>query len=125
MLPSAAKRNIHTYNPGARRAYVAFKLSVRCRQREQTALGSDTSRSRTVLDYLRGDAPRSSPEQRASIRNRETPLGDIVDSQPVYVGDPDANLFNGQTFTGSDSYATFASNQFRARRRSTWLPTTA
>src|SRR3546814_8945093 len=46
-----------------------------------------------------------------SYRNRTAVLGDIVDSQPVYVGAPDSNLFYGKTFTGSSAYATFANGK--------------
>src|SRR5439155_25588885 len=41
------------------------------------------------LNYLRGDRTK---EQSAggAFRNRDTPLGDIVDSAPAYVGKPNA-----------------------------------
>lgn len=66
--------------------------------------------SEDVVNYLRGDA---SKEQRngGNFRDRYiTPLGDIVHSQPVLVGRPDAKLYAGHTFSGADVYATFANN---------------
>jgi type IV pilus assembly protein PilY1 len=62
-----------------------------------------------MVNYLRGD---TSQEQRngGAFRNRDTPLGDIVNSQPVYVGAPDPNQFVNQNFSGSSAYGAFASS---------------
>ena len=59
--------------------------------------------SQNVLDYLRGD---TALEQRngGTYRNRSYLLGDIVDSNPVYVGVPDGPYQD-------PSYATFVQNQ--------------
>lgn len=115
-LPSAASRNIWTYNPaasGRTAAYVAFQngsastppaLSVA----QLSALGGTAAAQANMVNYLRGDA---TLEQKngGNLRNRDTPLGDIVDSQPVYVGAPDSNLFANETFTGSSTYLAYAS----------------
>jgi type IV pilus assembly protein PilY1 len=63
-----------------------------------------------MINYLRGD---SSQELRNSgaLRSRDTALGDIVNSQPIYVGAPDPNEFVGQSFTGSSTFATYATNK--------------
>ncbi|WP_076585260.1 pilus assembly protein [Solilutibacter tolerans] len=69
-----------------------------------TALGSAT-----VVDYLRGD--RSNEGQNGiQLRPRRGLLGDIVNSQPVYAGAPNPNLYRNSTgkFNGADQYQAFA-----------------
>lgn len=67
-----------------------------------------------VVDYVLGD---TSKEIRngGTFRNRTTALGDIVHSQPVYVGAPNPTAFLGATFPGIDAtdagYAAFVKNQ--------------
>ncbi|QTR46886.1 hypothetical protein J9253_02760 [Thiothrix litoralis] len=69
---------------------------------EKTALGSAE-----VVDYLRGDA---SHEQKngGSLRNRVTPLGDMIQSQAVIIGKPDDNLYVGKIFSGAADHKDFA-----------------
>lgn len=69
-----------------------------------------------IVDYLLGD---TSHETRngGALRDRGTTLGDVVNSQPIYVGKPDATKFAGQTFTGSNKYAQFASDSSASDRR--------
>lgn len=115
-LPAAVDRNIWTYNPDGNNAasqYVAFKNTSGTNppalsSNELTALGSDAATQATMVDYLRGDP---TYENSGTLRKRDTPLGDIVDSQPIYVGAPNPNLFINQTFTGADKYAAFASTE--------------
>ncbi|MDV3514573.1 PilC/PilY family type IV pilus protein [Stenotrophomonas sp. C1657] len=64
----------------------------------------------SVLDYLMGDR---SNEGRQGLRIRESVLGDIVNSSPVYAGAPNARLYSDRRFLGSDRYAAFASAQAR------------
>lgn len=114
-LPTAPNRNIWTYNPNGNNAnskFIAFKSSSTLSNDEYTALGGSTtpSDSTNMINYLRGDATYEI-KNNGTYRNRDTPLGDIVNSQPVYVGAPDPNLFSGQSFTGYSDYATFASDE--------------
>ena len=114
-LPAVANRNIWTYNPSGNNAnsqYIAFKSSSTLSNAEYTALGGSTtpSASTNMINYLRGDATYEI-KNGGTYRNRDTPLGDIVNSQPVYVGAPDPNLFTGQSFTGYSDYSTFAANE--------------
>lgn len=114
-LPTAPNRNIWTYNPNGNNAnsqFIAFKSSSTLSNDEYTALGGSTtpSDSTNMINYLRGDATYEI-KNNGTYRNRDTPLGDIVNSQPVYVGAPDPNLFSGQSFTGYSDYATFAANE--------------
>ncbi len=115
-------RNIMTYNPDAAAGaqFVAFKdasasTPPALSNTELAALGSTTAGQAQMVDYLRGD---NTLEKRngGSFRDRVTtagtdsPMGDVIDSQPVYVGAPNGNTFVGETFTGSSSYSTFASD---------------
>lgn len=58
-----------------------------------------TATSDQMINYLRG-------ESISGLRARSSLLGDIVNSQPVFVGPPSANLYNGKSFV--DSYLAFA-----------------
>jgi type IV pilus assembly protein PilY1 len=62
-----------------------------------------SSASDEEIDYLRGDRSREG----TTFRRRVSVLGDIVNSQPVYVGTPNARLYVGKTFTGADAYPAF------------------
>jgi type IV pilus assembly protein PilY1 len=106
-LPAAADRKIYTYNPDTAAA-VEFKTVAVLSADEKTALGSDATAQLDMIDYLRGDHSKEIGQTDGTYRTRETPLGDIVDSQPVYSGQPDANQFVGQSFTGKDSYEAHA-----------------
>ncbi|WP_108471528.1 pilus assembly protein [Rhodanobacter thiooxydans] len=116
-LPAAANRNIWTYNPaatGKTSPYVVFQNSAgsvppALSTAQLSALGSTAATQASMVNYLRGDATLEQKNAGGTYRNRDTPLGDIVDSQPVYVGAPDPNLFANQTFTGSSTYLAFAS----------------
>ncbi|TAJ52127.1 MAG: hypothetical protein EPN60_15575 [Nevskiaceae bacterium] len=112
VFPAAGDRTIKTYNPtlseGSRE--VDFTSPDNLSTAQQTALGASSTAQQAIIDYLRGDAT-NELRNGGSYRNRDTALGDIVDSQPVYVGAPDSNVFFGRTFTGSSSYPTFAGNQ--------------
>lgn len=66
--------------------------------------------SEYLVNYLRGDP---SKEQRngGMFRDRfTTSLGDIVHSQPVLVGRPSNSLYNGKSFSGAITYASFANS---------------
>lgn len=72
--------------------------------------GSVNGLSEGVVNYLRGD--RSGEKSNGgAFRNRLSLLGDIVNSQPVYVGTPNSRLYVNSSFTGASSYAAFASAQ--------------
>ncbi len=72
---------------------------------QQAVLGSDK-----VVDYLRGERASELPSA-VGLRPRTGVLGDIVDSQPVYVGPPNPFLYAGATFSGAASYPAFATAQ--------------
>ncbi len=83
MLPAAGARNIYTYKPGASPAAVAFKTSTDLSSSEQAALGADAATQQNMVNYLRGDSTLEQQNAGGIYRTRQTPLGDIVDSQPV------------------------------------------
>jgi len=108
-LPAWSSRKVY-FNPTGTSTLDAFDAAdlSDLSAVEKSALGTDTTSQTATINYLLGD---NSNEQSNSgaFRNRDTPLGDIVDSQPVYVGAPNANAFYNQSFTGSGSFASFAS----------------
>lgn len=116
-LPAAASRNIKTCQntcTGDSDKINFDTTSATAAQR--AALATTTGDQDNLINYLRGS---SAAEARngGTLRNRTSPLGDIVNSQPVFVGAPDPNLFFAKTFTGADSYFSFASsNTTRAKR---------
>jgi type IV pilus assembly protein PilY1 len=112
-------RKIVTYNPSASSGsqFVSFAdtpasgstvaAPPALSSAELNALGSTSTAQMNMVSYLRGD---NTLEQKNSgnFRNRDTPLGDIVDSQPVFSGAPNPNEFENQTFTGTSSFADWA-----------------
>ncbi|UKE75001.1 pilus assembly protein [Xanthomonas graminis] len=67
-----------------------------------------SSANQQQIDYLRGD--RSNEKANGGkLRTRTGLMGDIVNSQPVYVGSPNARLYTTASFTGASAYASFAS----------------
>ncbi|TYT27637.1 pilus assembly protein [Luteimonas viscosa] len=72
--------------------------------------GAVAGLSSEVVNYLRGD--RSEEQSNGGdFRDRRSVLGDIVNSQPTFVGAPNGRLFAGQTFPGASAYAGFAAGQ--------------
>ncbi|WP_368561895.1 pilus assembly protein [Pseudoxanthomonas sp. UTMC 1351] len=95
-----AARDIHVNSGGTMRQFRHSNLTGS----QSTALGSQQ-----VVDYLRGQ--RSNEQPAGSLRTRQSILGDIVNSQPVYVGAPNGRLFYGTEFTGSSTYGAFVTAQ--------------
>lgn len=69
--------------------------------------GSVTGLSSNLVNYVRGDRSLEGVGA-GSFRRRVGLLGDIVNSQPVYVGAPNSRLYLGKSFSGSNDYAGFA-----------------
>lgn len=95
-FPAWGSRNIQVNSGGTMRQFRYTNLT----STQQTALGSQQ-----VVDYLRGE--RSNEQPAGNLRTRQSILGDIVNSQPVYVGAPNGRLFYGAEFTGADTYGAF------------------
>ena len=71
--------------------------------------GAVAGLSSAMVDYLRGDRSRE-VSAGGIYRNRTAVLGDIVNSQPVYVGAPNSRLYLGRNFSGANDYAAYAAN---------------
>ncbi|HET9819095.1 MAG TPA: PilC/PilY family type IV pilus protein, partial [Rhodanobacteraceae bacterium] len=99
-IPAAASRTIETYNPDTAKfqSFTAANLTG-LSSAQQSALGSDATTQENVINYLRGDS--TNEDNDSGFRERDTVLGDIVDSQPVFSGPPDPNEFINQTFFGT------------------------
>ena len=120
-LPATAiaTRNIKTYNPSASAGsqFVDFKVATdgslpSLSTAQHTALstvGGAATNETDLINYLRGDASKEQANM-GSYRNRDIPIGDIVNSQPVYAGAPNPNQFYTEKFAGSTVFAQYASN---------------
>lgn len=64
--------------------------------------------SEAVLDYIRGDQSLEQQNGVGDFRDRESVLGSLINSQPVFVGAPSLTRFLGAGFSGSDDYQQFA-----------------
>jgi len=125
-----AARNIWTYNPTTA-AHVQFR-SANLTTAQNTALtftGMGPLTSTHIVDYIRGDQSREESYSNGYLRTRTPPeptwsplLGDIVNSTPIFVGAPNASLYNASTpdFTGKSAYAAFASAQ-ATRTKALWV----
>lgn len=101
-LPAYASRKVYTLVGTTYEAFTSANVSG----------GGWTS---DVVNYVLGD---TSNEIRngGTLRNRTTALGDVIDSQPIYVGAPSPSLFSTAVFTGSSDYAAYAKSSAVAGR---------
>ena len=110
-LPAADSRNIITINSDG--AKVPFRWpgsgtgidATRQHQLDDaTASPWDATLEENRLNYLRGDGSNESATDATKFRARATKLGDIIDSAPVFVGEP---VFNYSDALESKPYSTF------------------
>ena len=92
-----ASRNIWINNAGTMQRFTTMT--------QAPALGSQA-----VVDYIRGDRTNEAPNG-SLLRTRQGVLGDIINSQPVYVGAPNPRLFYGTTFSGTNKYGAFVQSK--------------
>ncbi|KKN84032.1 hypothetical protein LCGC14_0293610 [marine sediment metagenome] len=105
-LPAPANRVIKTWNGSS---FVDFTYNAINSTSLRDALKNNSSdSSEDIINYLRGD--RSKENNSTGFRVRESALGDIIDSQPVYVGSPSTSLYAGRSFNGASSYASWAAS---------------
>ena len=101
LIPPANSRTIISYDGTDGQPFRWADISTT----QQTALGSEA-----ILNYLRGDQTNESINN-GSFRNRTSRLGDIVHSNPTYVGPPALRYPNGTGTTDtSKNYSAFKSN---------------
>lgn len=94
LIPAASSRSIYTWNGTLGKDFSWANLTAN----EQCYLASQLSgcaltagqvtNGQNVLNYLRGDT-NLQQSSGGSYRNRSTPLGDIVNSNPLYVSNED------------------------------------
>ncbi len=110
VLPAHGSRNIrfHKSSGCGSTGLCAFTQS-NLTATQRAALGSTTTEQEAVVNYLRGD--RSQEQPGGPLRTRTGVLGDIVHSQPVFVGRPNPNLYAAASFNGAGDYGTFANAQ--------------
>jgi len=99
------EREILSYDPASGQG-IAFRweplsMAQQARlARGPASAGDSGGRGPERLQYLRGDTSKEGAAALA-FRQRRTPLGDIVNSRPVYVGPPDS------PYEGLDGYPAF------------------
>lgn len=91
-IPSANNRNIFTLD-SSNSSGVTFEWgSLSATQKTQlhtNILGSNDGLGQERLNYLRGDQSGELKNNSGSFRNRSSVLGDIINSDPLYVGTSD------------------------------------
>lgn len=99
-----SSRPIYFYNPdgGNNTRYRLFTWDNLSTD-QKAALGTEQ-----IVNYLRGDRSMEEARSVGLLRTRTEVLGDIVNSTPVYVGQPNSRLHVGATFDGADEYDEFA-----------------
>lgn len=97
-LPAAASRNIYTRNGTLGVTFLWDNLN----DAQKAQLGNDSR----VLDYLRGVRTQE-VDQGGPFRNRQSVLGDIVHSSPVFVAKPENLSYERFSWEGASSYQTF------------------
>lgn len=100
-LPAWAQRKIYVHNPESNKSPYQLLTWNALGPAQQAVLGSAE-----VVNYLRGDR-----SNEGKYRVRQGVLGDIVHSQPVFVGQPDVRLYYGAGFEGAGAYVQFAQDQ--------------
>lgn len=109
-MPAAADRRIFTVNSTG--TAVPFRWADIDATRQGELQPSDTNGS-LRLDFLRGDRSKELPASGAIFRKRDTVLGDIVNSAPVYVGPPPFRYKD--TMEAEPYSAFFATHKYRKR----------
>ncbi|MEQ1800788.1 MAG: PilC/PilY family type IV pilus protein [Gammaproteobacteria bacterium] len=110
VMPDPGARNIYTYDRGSKSGMAFAWASLTSAQ--QTELNKDSAGvndglGEKRLEYLRGDDAMESPN--GSFRVRSSMLGDIINSDPTFVGDQN---YGFDLLPGSEgsSYKTFRSS---------------
>lgn len=111
VMPPAGSRDLVTYNGSAGQPFTWSNLSAneQCLLASQAAgctlTTAQTTTGQNVLNYLRGDTSQSVASG-GTFRNRSATLGDIINSNPLYLSTED---YGYSILTGAEgsSYAAF------------------
>lgn len=105
-IPAAASRNIKTWSGTAGIDFLWASLTGT--QKNAIDLANAANTSSPVLDYLRGDQS-NEVKNGGSYRNRSKRLGDIINSDPVFVYAPDFGygVLTEGLATGATPYSSF------------------
>lgn len=83
---------------------------------QKAKFGANATLQTNVVNYLRGERTNEESYAGGTLRVRQSILGDIVNSTPLFIGAPNAVLHAGKAYAGGDSYATWAANTARVNR---------
>jgi type IV pilus assembly protein PilY1 len=103
VLPGASARTIFTVNSEVP-APVAFRYDQLDNTRK-LQLADTAAVQQVYVNYLRGDGSQEGTGTTYQLRERDTKLGDIVSSAPIYVGMPRAGY--PDNFEGGSGYQSF------------------
>ncbi len=120
VLPVFGSRNIYTYNPGAAAGSRGIPFlygsltAAQIIELNKNAAGTADGLASQRVSYLRGDATQEG-QNGGPFRNRSSKLGDIINSDPAFVGQQNYG-FEGLPGAEGTSYRTFrASASYKTR----------
>ena len=107
-LPLPANRKIKTWNGSnfVNFTAVAGGINNATLTNLLKADSGTTASTADVVNYLRG--VKANENNATGFRERQGVLGDIVNSQPVFIGNPSPGLFRDLTFSGASAYQSWA-----------------
>ena len=108
-LPPFDSRNIWTNNGSAMVQFKTGNGGISTQMQTDLTTASGTGNATHVVNFIRGE--RANENSLNGFRVRQGVLGDIVNSQPVYVGAPSQTLFRNRTFNGSSTYTSWAADR--------------
>ncbi|MFN3882279.1 MAG: pilus assembly protein [Nitrincola lacisaponensis] len=107
-LPLWSNRIIRTHNPSGNNAAARFPLFQygNLNGTQQAALNSSTN----LVNYIRGNHAHEISNG-GTFRNRSSLLGTMINSQPVFVGAPDRQLYVNRSFSGANTHVGYANTR--------------
>jgi type IV pilus assembly protein PilY1 len=115
-IPAESARNIFSYNPeesSVPRGIIFEYANLNSDQQDlldQDAYGTVDSFGSTRADHIRGDTS-TELQNGGSFRNRNSLMGDIVNSDPWFLGNVDNLGYSALDATEASSYAAFRSTK--------------
>lgn len=97
-IPAASARTLVTYDANTKKGITFTWANLNTTQK--TALSNDSS----LLDWVRGDQSKEQAKG-GTFRNRKSIMGDVVNSDPAYVGTEDYNYALAASLSNSERAA--------------------